>query len=852
MSKKIKKFLGFSLTGMVVLCIGIFAWMMQYMDQKSTEAIRAIGELYMLEVNDQLEQKFSAITDLRLDQVGGIIRGTAAGNFESVEQLQNQLASSAGVREFEFLGLYTADGEGQVIYGNAIEPIDRREFEEALIDGEKGLSSAYSESGEKLLLLIQEAQYPMSDGRTSCAVVVGIPMDYLNEAMALDTDGALVYSHIIRRDGSYVIRNGEAFRDNYFNRIVEICSEFNGKTPEQYVEELQNAMTEDKDYSALLMEGGVHRHLYCSALPGSEWYLVSIMPYGVLDDAVNNLSNERSITVLGVCSVILLGLGGVFFVYFQMSRQQMKELEAARQEALRANHAKSEFLSNMSHDIRTPMNGIVGMTAIAMANMDDSARVQDCLKKITLSSRHLLGLINDVLDMSKIESGRLSLNMDQLSLRDTMDSIVNIVQPQIRSRKQHFDVFIQKIETEDVYCDSVRLNQILINLLSNAVKFTPEGGVINVYLSQESSPLGENFVRCHFRVKDSGIGMTPEFQKEIFDTFTREKNQQVDKTEGTGLGMAITKYIVDAMKGTIEVTSAVGKGSEFHVTLDLEKALTKIEDMFLPAWNILVVDNNEDLCRSAVDALKEIGVSPEWALDGRTAVQMVEKRHREHNDYHFVLLDWRMPDMDGVQTTREIRKRVGDAVPILIISAYDWSDIEEEAKEAGVHGFISKPLFKSNLYLGLSHYMEGESEEPEEEENDSQEFAGMRVLLAEDNDLNWEIAEDILSEAGFELERAENGKICAEMFEKSEPYYYDLVLMDIRMPVMTGYDAAVRIRATERPDSGLPIIAMTADAFSEDIKRCLECGMNAHIAKPIDVQILIQHLRKYLKKDSEE
>lgn len=426
-----------------------------------------------------------------------------------------------------------------------------------------------------------------------------------------------------------------------------------------------------------------------------------------------------------------------------------------------------------------------------------------------------------------------------------MENLVNIVQPQVKSKNQHFDIFIQSIEVEDVYCDSVRLNQILINLLSNAIKFTPEEGTIHVYLRQEKSPVGENHVRCHFRVKDNGIGMTPEFQEKIFEQFSREDNLRVDRTEGTGLGMAITRCIVDAMGGGIDVQSAPGEGSEFHVILDLKKAVISEEDMILPAWNMLVVDNNEDLCRSAISSLKGIGIDAEWALDGRTAVQMVQKHHEDKDDYEIVLLDWKMPGMNGIETAREIRKYLGDDVPILVISAYDWNDIEEEAKAAGVQGFISKPLFKSNLYLGLSQYMVEDSVEAEPEE-DMQIFSGKHILLAEDNDLNWEIAETILSDAGFEIERAENGQICVEKFEQSSIGQYDLILMDIRMPVMNGYDAAKAIRALWRSDAELPIIAMTADAFAEDIQRSLASGMNEHIAKPLNIESLIQLLKKYL------
>lgn len=571
------------------------------------------------------------------------------------------------------------------------------------------------------------------------------------------------------------------------------------------------------------------------------------MPFGILDRILKDLSINRQTAILMMCFVILGGIVIIFILYYRLSKQQLLELENARREAVKANKAKSEFLSSMSHDIRTPMNGIVGMTAIAMANIDNPERVKDCLGKITLSSRHLLGLINDVLDMSKIESGKLTLNMNQISLRETMDSIVNIVQPQVKERQQHFDIFIQEIITEEVHCDSVRLNQILINLLSNALKFTPEGGRINIYLQQEPSPAGDSYVRCHFRVKDNGIGMTEEFQSKIFDTFTREEKAQIDKIEGTGLGMAITKAIVEAMKGSIEVQSEPGKGTEFHITLDLEKADTKEEDMKLPPWRMLVVDNNEELCESAVCSLKEIGIDAQWVANGKTAVEMAKKYHEEQNPFEIVLLDWKMPDMDGLHTAREMRKHLGEEVSILIISAYDWSEIEEEAAEAGVQGFIAKPLFKSNLFLGLKRYMLDESEKEEKEESDfHNSFAGKKILLAEDNDLNWEIAEDLLSEAGFELERAENGKICVEKFEQSVQGYYDVVLMDIRMPIMNGYDAARAIRTSGRPDAKLPIIAMTADAFSDDIQRCLDCGMNEHVAKPIDVNRLTQLLKKYL------
>ena len=844
MIKNTKKFLVISFSILISVCIVMFTITSVYVSGKSDGAINEIGMIYMSAIAKQMQEKFDAVIDSQILEMEGIVLRHPPEEMEYGQEMIDQLVLSAQVRDFVYLGLYTDDGESEMIYGSEVEYESEEVFQNVLQDSSLRVFSGLSSEGERVMCMLINVEYPMKGGKTSSAMVAAIPMEYLEKVLALDGENSLMYSYIIRRDGTFVIRTRE---NSFFENINETFCEYNGKSAQQYAQELQEAVSSKSEYATIACMDDERRYLLCTDLPNSEWYLFSLMPFGTLDRILQDLSLKRQSATLLMCFIIIGGIVIIFMIYYKLSRQQMMELEKARQEAIKANKAKSEFLSSMSHDIRTPMNGIVGMTAIAIANIDNQERVKDCLGKITLSSRHLLGLINDVLDMSKIESGKLTLNMNQVSLREIMDSIVNIVQPQVKERQQHFDIFIQKIQTEDVHCDSVRLNQILINLLSNAIKFTPEGGRINVYLEQEDSPLGAQYVRCHFRVKDSGIGMTQEFQEKIFDTFTREEKAQIDKIEGTGLGMAITKAIVDTMKGSIELQSAPGKGSEFHITLDLEKADTKVEDMKLPPWRMLVVDNNKDLCQSAVESLREIGIEAQWAVDGETAVAMAKKCHEEDNGFEIVLLDWKMPGMDGLHTAREMRKHLGENVPILIISAYDWSEIEEEAKEAGVQGFISKPLFKSNLYLGLSRYMlDAPEEETRKETVSHRSFHGKRILLAEDNDLNWEIAEDLLSEAGFQLERAENGQICVEKFEQSELGCYDVVLMDIRMPVMNGYDAAKAIRALPRKDANLPIIAMTADAFSDDIQRCLDCGMNEHVAKPIDVDRLTQLLKKYL------
>lgn len=844
MKRNTKKFLTVSFSLLAIACIVLISVTSSVIAKKSDFAINEIGSLYMSAMAKQMQEKFDTVVDMQISELNGIIERHPPESVAYDQDMFDQLALSAQVRDFVYLGLYTEDGESETVYGSAVEYDSEITFRNVLDDSSLRVFAGTSAEGEKVLCMLVNAQYPMRNGKTSWAIVAATPMADLEKVLTLDEEMALMYSFIIRADGTYVVRNRE--ETDFFTYIRQNFSDHNGKSAEAYVEELRDAMSRNAGYSTMFREGDENKYLLCTDLTNSEWFLISVMPHGTLDRILEDLGFERQLITLIMAVFILAGVMVIFILYYRLSQQQMQELDEARKEATKANKAKSEFLSSMSHDIRTPMNGIVGMTTIAMSNIDNTERVKDCLAKITLSSKHLLGLINDVLDMSKIESGKLTLNMSQISLRDALDSIVNIVQPQVKSRQQHFDIFIQNIITEEVHCDSVCLNQVLINLLSNALKFTPEGGVIKVFLSQEESPVGENYVRCHFRVKDNGIGMTEEFQEKIFDTFTREEKAQISKIEGTGLGMAITKAIVQAMKGTIDLQSAPGEGSEFHITLDLEKADTKEADMMLPSWRVLVVDNNEDLCLSAVSSLKEIGINADWATDGKKAVEMVRKCHEEDQNYEVVLLDWKMPDMDGLHTAREMRKLLGQKVPILIISAYDWSDIEEEAREVGIQGFISKPLFKSNLYLGLKRYMLDEVDEEEHEDAKIQKFVGKRILLAEDNDLNWEIAEDLLSEAGFELERAENGKICVEKFEQSETGFYNVILMDIRMPVMNGYDAAKAIRALAREDACLPIIAMTADAFSDDIQHCLDCGMNEHVAKPIDVNRLTQLLRRYL------
>ena len=524
----------------------------------------------------------------------------------------------------------------------------------------------------------------------------------------------------------------------------------------------------------------------------------------------------------------------------------MDAYEAAR----RANSAKSDFLSRMSHDIRTPINAIIGMTAIAGTHLDDKERVTDCLGKITVSSGHLLSLINEVLDMSKIESGKVDLNEEEFNLSDLVDALISMIRPQIRAKEQNLKVSIRDVVHEKVIGDKLRIQQSFLNLASNAVKYTPAGGNINIYISEKTRK-NERAGRFEFIFEDNGIGMTPEFVEHIFEPFSRATDSRVSKISGTGLGLAITDNLVRMMNGDIKVESELGKGSRFTVNISLK--LQDIDDISCDAFAdlpVLVADDEESTCENACRMLNEMGMKGEWVTSGKSAVEKVMIRHNNGEDYFAVILDWKMPEMDGIQVTREIRRQIGPDVPIIIISAYDWSDIELEARAAGADAFISKPLFKSRLARVFHEMILGDDKSNTENDIDNlkkSDFSGKRVLLAEDNELNTEIAVELLEMTGLTVECAENGRIAADKFAASEQGYYDLIFMDIQMPIMNGNEAARAIRALDHRDAkSIPIVAMTANAFNDDVQASMNAGMNEHISKPLDLKILVKTLNKWL------
>ena len=904
----------------VVMSVSVFFAMNQYMGVRTSSDVRQVAQSYVTGIAAEALYHFATIKDIRFSQMFHLKDWVNShADLNNAQSTADTISARAETQGLTTCALIAEDGSFETVYGVPFKSFgDPKFLMEHVKSGDMGVTGGRNERGQVIVWYIP-ASYPMRDGRRSVGMIGCRSMKVFMEEMHLDADGTFAFFHIIRRDSSFVTKptnnlSGDTFFEDLQKNAIGL-----DKPMSSIVEEFGTAIENQKPISFVArykdpgtgIEEG--RSVLAVSLPESNWYLVSVMPFNAMDQMIVDMGAARGNLMMLAVAFLFLCVLVVFIFYYRMTQTQIHaleestartealleetraandeamrakrqaedarlqaeetlvEAEAANDEAIRAredaeraredaeaaNRAKSEFLSNMSHDIRTPMNAIVGMTSIARSHMDDPARVEDCLHKITLAGKQLLGLINDVLDMAKIESGKMVLSMEALSLRQTMEAMCDIIRPQIKANGQKFDIFISNILSEEVYCDGVRLNQVLLNFLSNAMKFTPKEGFVHIYLWQEESPKGRDFVRTHFSVKDSGIGMTKEFQKKLFTAFEREDNRRVHKTQGTGLGLTIAKHIVDAMGGTIQVESAPGEGTTFSVSIDFERVTESEKEMKLPPWKILVVDDNEDLCRTAELCLKELGTRPEYCTDGESAIKKVMEAHEAGEDFFAILIDYKMAGMNGIETTRKICETLGRDIPISLISSYDWSEIEEEARDAGITGFIAKPLFKSTLYHELKKYRSEDERSQDgtedEEKKDKSEIRldGMRILLAEDMEVNAEIATMILEDNGADVEHAEDGKIAAKMFAESSVGYYHAILMDLRMPHMNGFEAARAIRAMDREDAGeIPIIAMTADAFADDAEKCYAAGMNAHLAKPIDVDVLKALLLKYVKRES--
>ena len=635
---------------------------------------------------------------------------------------------------------------------------------------------------------------------------------------------------MIDASGDYIIK-GPSFKNSNF---FEFYNSYNSTDLESTNRLSERIVSSTGSISLLNSHGEECILAFTPVDDTSGWTLISIVP-------ANDLNVDKNDWLLfGVVSAGLLILFLIDMIYLQSLN---KRLQITAREAESASKAKTDFLSTMSHDIRTPMNAIIGLTAIAEKNLGDVQSTEESLRKISLAGNHLLTLINDILDISKVESGKLKLSPLTFSIVETVENLVNISQPMIKEKNLEFSFHINRMEKEYLYTDQLRLNQIYINILSNAIKYTEPGGRISVNMREEDSPK-PGCVRLVYVVADTGIGMSPEFIETMYQPFSRQVDSRVNSIRGTGLGLAITKQMVDLMEGTIECQSETGKGTTFTVVLDIPEAERQRDEMKLDPIDVLIVDDDEVMLETAVDTLESLGANTEQAGNGLEALGMIEHRHLSGRDYDVIIVDWKMPEIDGVETVSRIRSEIDTSIPILLISAYDWSDIEEKAREAGANGFVSKPLFRSTLYDKINALIgkESRSIEPEEDYSD---LEGMKILVAEDNDINWEIVSAMLTMFGIDSERAVNGRVCVDMISGAEEGSYDLILMDVQMPEMNGLDATRAIRSLKDSwASSIPIIAVTADAFSENVTECLNAGMNGHVAKPIDIKLVIKEIRR--------
>ncbi len=635
---------------------------------------------------------------------------------------------------------------------------------------------------------------------------------------------------MIDADGDYIIK-GYSFKNSSF---FEFYKSYNSTNPESSAE-LFDRITSSTGSARIHNSHSQECILAFTPVQATAgWTLLSLVP------AVDLIVDTENWLLIGVVSagLLVLFIWDLFYMlYFN------KRLQITAREAESANKAKTDFLSTMSHDIRTPMNAIIGLTTIAEKNLGDVESTRESLRKISLASNHLLTLINDILDISKVESGKLKLNPLTFSIVETVENLVTISQPMIKEKNIEFSFHINQMEKEYLYTDQLRLNQIYINILSNAVKYTMPGGSVSVDMREDKSGIPGR-IRLTYVVADTGIGMSPEFMETMYQPFSRQIDSRVNSIQGTGLGLAITKQMVELLGGTIECRSEQGRGTTFTVVLDIPEAERQREDMRLESIDVLVVDDDETMLQTAAGTLESLGASAQQAKSGLEALGMIESRHSSGQDFDVVIVDWKMPEIDGIETIRRIRSEIDADIPILLISAYDWSDIEDKAKAAGVNGFVSKPLFRSTLYDKISDLIGREpgSTEPEDDYSDLQ---GMHILVAEDNDINWEIISALLAMFGITTDRAEDGQACVDIMSTAAEGSYDLIFMDVQMPRMNGLDATRTIRSSENPwVSSIPIVAMTADAFSENVTECLNAGMNGHIAKPIDIKLVIREIRR--------
>ena len=848
-----------------LLFIGVYRVITQQVLQSNVETM---SELTQHDRNSVLNS-----IDLRYDSLYAIVDSLKAEKPQTLDEtrelLQKYLPFVSGAKN---LCLMSDDG---ILYRNSglyMEDAIAREFCDTH-DGQ--FVATYNKAGvtidnqREMLIQAVPAQFSFDEKNITHLIAI-LDLRVLQSELKVDSFDGEGFSSVIDEDGYYIVNVSAAHsyltRDNFYKDLQNAELE-SYKDPE----ELRKTILSLKEpLSVHFSQNGEQNVMVVTPLDRHGWYFLSTVPESVFD------GQSRAIysivfTLVGVLMLAMIG-AAIMLLYrrkqamqlefaderaahletIEQQHEQLEKEHAALEEALdmanAANRSKTTFLNNMSHDIRTPMNAIIGYTGMAASHIDNKEQVQGYLTKIGQSSNHLLSLINDVLDMSRIESGKMTLNEKPESLSEILHALRDIVQADIHAKELEFFMDTTDVHDEEVICDKLRLNQILLNVISNSIKYTPAGGMVSVRLT-EKAVKANGYGVYEFRIKDTGMGMNEEFLKTIYDPFTRVNSSTVSGIQGTGLGMAITKNIVDMYGGTIQVESEEYKGTEVIITLDFKLQTEHKEPeriVELEGLRGLVADDDISACKSISRMLKDIGIRSDWCASGKEAVIRTEEAYQEGDLFKVYIIDWLMPDMNGIETARRIRHIVGDAAPIIILTAYDWTDIEFEAREAGVTGFISKPLFASDLRVALMKCIG--KEEKVEEQKVSYDFTGKKILLVEDNEMNREIATELLEEDGFVVDTAEDGTIAVQKMENAKPGDYDLILMDVQMPIMNGYEATRRIREMNDPAiANITILAMTANAFEEDRQSAIAAGMNDHLTKPVDVRKLKDTLVKYLR-----
>lgn len=819
----------------------------------------------VMEVTEQGGHSFEVYLNEKLEMVGRLEARLSNLNSDDRAEIESILASFLSENSIIFCAVF--DEEKDILYfGDGNEPQEyyaddnklgnekdeKEAFEEffANCTEKRGYNEPYCNLVNGLRTLGVYANFDFKDGKKGIVRLGQYTSALKNEFTLTFFDGA-GFSYIVNSVGDVIIHPLQTNSNHTFLNVFELIGQDNSK---EDMNTFINSM-KDGNIGAMQLEfGGTSQVFTFVPISANEgWYLISVIPDSTLNTHADSILNTMSVTavILVIVFAVFIIIAVVFFVYrkkMKLHSEQQEQnrivLEGALKLAKQASEAKTLFLSNMSHDIRTPMNAIVGMTTIATKHMDDKKKVEDCLNKISLSGHHLLTLINDVLDISKIESGKIALNPVAVSLRNVMSNLVNIVRPLIKAKNQSFEVHIKGIDYETVIVDEVRLSQIFINILSNAVKYTqPDTGKIVLELFEELLPDGKS-VRVTYIVQDNGIGMSEEFQKNMYEIFSRAEDSRTNKIQGSGLGLAIVKQMVTLMNGTIECESELDKGTKFTIKLDLPIGKSDTDDRKLPDVRILVVDDDEIFLETTRDTIEDLGAQIDTATTGEQALKLASE-----NAYSVIIVDWRMPDMNGCDIAESIRKKVKKPTPIILASAYDWTEIEEKMHGKKIDGFISKPLFRSYIYEKLCEVLKIEAEKNPVHADGTNDLEGLHILVAEDNELNWEVISELLEMYNITAERAENGRLCIEKLTSEPEGTFDLILMDVQMPEMDGKSATKKIRKLENDYMrNIPIIAMTADAFAEDIASCIDAGMNGHTAKPVDMDVLFHEIQKILKK----